>query len=1512
MAITVGSVEVDVIPNTQGIYARLRAGLVPAATRAGQDAGDAAGRAFGPAMTSSVSGTIGDRIGQQIASRITAQIRTSVASGLNQGGAAARASATRQGGDAGGAFGSTFRRRVQAALAALPDITIGADTSEADADIRALREQLVTLSNQRVGIDVDAATARRQIDDLEQQLTRLGANHPNVDVRINTGAAVAQLAALRAEIARLDGQDIDVRVDPVIRSFGMLTTAAAAFGPAILPAIPVVAAGLGAVAAAAVSAGVGIGALTAVAIPAFVGIAGALQAQKAAQDAATQSTGNGAAAHAAAQQRAIQMAGAAQSLAAAERNGARQIAAAQDQVANARRGVADATAQAAQRTQQAARQVQDAERALADAQRVARRAQEELTDARKSAAEQLQDLNDRLAGTALDERAAILRVQEAQEDLNKVRGDKKATDLQRAQAQLAYDQAVKGLKDQRKETAELKSEAEAANRAGVEGSDTVKAAHERVAEAQRQVADQAREVKDAQADAAQSQVQNAQNIADAQQKVIEAQKNVAAVQEQAADSIASAQRQVASASRSVATGVDAAAVAQEKYRTALAKLTPAARQTFDAFVSLKGVFGEWSKSLQPAVMPIFTRALEGIKNSLPGLTPFVLAAAKAIGNLQDRISAGFKSPWWKSFKADLAGSVGPAIEGLGISFGRIFKGMAGIVQAFLPHMDGISKTMQRITGRFATWGTNLKGSPEFERFLAYAAKQAPLLAETLRKLFGAILHLGIALAPMVATAQSFINALTTGISAIPLEVLVVAGVAFASIAIGAKLAALAMAIWRGAVIAAGVVTAILTGQTLLLNTAMRANVIGIIITLIAALVVAIIYAYQNSETFRNIVQGAWEGIKTTISFIWNSILKPAFDAIVVAFKAIASAASWLWNTVLSPVFSFIGTAAKILITIIVTLLVLPYVFAFKAMAAIATWLWDNVLSPVFTWIGNKAAWLWQEKIKPAWDRLKIGIGLVADKVKELWNTYVKPIFTWIGEKAAWLWTEKIKPSWDSFKIGMKLVGDKIKELWNDYAKPVFGWIGDKAKWLWDKSLKPSFDLIKKGVKAVGDSFEDARGFIGKAWDKVRDIAKKPVRFIIDKIYNNGIVPTWNKVASAFGAPEIKPMNIKGWATGGVLPGYTPGKDVHRFVSPTGGALDLSGGEAIMRPEFTRAVGSGFVSTMNKIASSRGATGVKAALAPALGGNPTTQKFADGGIFGWIGKTVKGVGSKAWDGVKKGASWLADTVEASARAGLNSVVNPLMNAFPGAGGDFGKMIRRIPKRILDSIFGYSEKADKKGAGGIGGPRMQAGLKWARTQNGKPYQWGGNGNPSWDCSGFLSAIESVIRGQKPHRRWATGAFAGKTAPSGWVLNGRSPYQIGITNAGVGHTAGTINKVNVESRGGDGVVVGSRARPATAAMFTHRYGFMPGKYDSGGYLQPGLNLAYNGTGRPEPVFTSQQANALTSTAATGAPGIAKFEGDLYLSGGEFLGRVRGEAEQVVDGRFDMLRRRLEAGFN
>ena len=597
-----------------------------------------------------------------------------------------------------------------------------------------------------------------------------------------------------------------------------------------------------------------------------------------------------------------------------------------------------------------------------------------------------------------------------------------------------------------------------------------------------------------------------------------------------------------------------------------------------------------------------------------------------------------------------------------------------------------------------------------------------------------------------------------------------------------------------------------------------------------------------------------------VLLILVNAFKPIFPLISEILGIVVSLGASLIAQLLPPLLKLIQAGVNLVVALVPILPPLAQIIGLVVQLAVRvlSWLLPPLVSLVSLLVGRFAG------------ALSTAIGWLAGLV----NIFAKVVLwvtTKLGPSISWLWT-KIRTDFQS--------------------------IGDKGTWLWNRALKPAFDLMMKGVDAVGRSFRNAKDFIGRAWSQLQDIAKKPVKFLINTIYNGGIVPTWNKVATAFGANPIKPMVLpQGFAAGGVLPGYTPGRDVHRFISPTGGALDLSGGEAIMRPEFTRGAGAGFVNYFNRIAKSRGAQGVKAALAPALGGSAPmrTQRFADGGIWGWIKNTAAGVGSKAWDGIKKTTGWLTDTLEASARAGVKAVVDPLLKNFPGADTGFGKMIRKIPSRILNTLFGYTKTADKKGGGGIGGPRIQAALRWARTQNGLPYQWAGNGDPSWDCSGLMSAIESVIRGQKPHRRWATMAFSGKTAPPGWVLNGKSPFTVGITNAGVGHTAGTLGGVNVESRGGDGVVVGKRARGSQSMLFNSVYGFMPGKYDSGGWLQPGWN--YNGLRTPEAVMTPTQLRALTGAAAAGQSGTS-LDGQrlrLVVRDREFDAYL----ESVADGR-------------
>ncbi|MFI1928359.1 phage tail tape measure protein [Streptomyces sp. NPDC020377] len=705
-------------------------------------------------------------------------------------------------------------------------------------------------------------------------------------------------------------------------------------------------------------------------------------------------------------------------------------------------------------------------------------------------------------------------------------------------------------------------------------------------------------------------------------------------------------------------------------------------------------------------------------------------------------------------------------------------------------------------------------------------------------------------------------------------------------------------VYRAAILVGTAVTSGFAAAQAVLNAVMALNPFVLIAIAVVALGAALVIAWKKSETFKAIVMGAWQGIQTAALWAWDHVLKPTIDALVTGWKAVAAGALWLWNTVLKPVFGFISTAARIVATIYGVVFLIAFkvwwtgvkLYAGLVMDALrlvgdaAVWLWEKAISPVIGWIVS-AFKLWWDGVKLYFSLLTAGFKTVGGWVSWLYDKAVAPVFSLIVTAIGLAWNG-VKVLFGYFTDGLKVVGGGFTWLWQKAISPALAGAKTVISTVWNTGIKPVFTALKTGVGLVGDAFEAAKDAIKLAWDKVKGIAKAPVQFIVDTVYNKGIVGVWNKVAGAFGAPKLSTYKF---ATGGILPGYTPGRDVHMAA--------LSGGEAVMRPEWTRAVGPGYVNTMNAAARTGGVGAIRRMVA---GGMPA---FADGGIFGW----VKSAASKGVDLVKGGVSWLKDGIKESAVAGLNKVVKPLLERISGSASLYRTMITGIPKRMIDTIVGFSGTADKKlGAAGIGGGGFASALNWARAQNGKPYIWGGVGPAGFDCSGFMGAIENVIRGMKPNtRRWATGAFSGSSAPAGWVRGANSPFRVGITNAGVGHTAGTLNGVNVESRGGDGVVVGSRARGYNNSLFTSWYGLQAKKYDAGGWLQPGATQAVNATGRPEAVLTASQWRVMASAAGGRTGGLRAGDRVYFVVDGQEFGayvdvradgRVQAGHEQLI----------------
>jgi hypothetical protein len=92
------------------------------------------------------------------------------------------------------------------------------------------------------------------------------------------------------------------------------------------------------------------------------------------------------------------------------------------------------------------------------------------------------------------------------------------------------------------------------------------------------------------------------------------------------------------------------------------------------------------------------------------------------------------------------------------------------------------------------------------------------------------------------------------------------GVAKALVGVIASLTA-AMLIYSGTVKVVTAVQMVYNTVFKATNATMKANPIGLIVTALALLVIGLITAYQKSETFRKIVDGAFHGVQKTVDFV---------------------------------------------------------------------------------------------------------------------------------------------------------------------------------------------------------------------------------------------------------------------------------------------------------------------------------------------------------------------------------------------------------------------------------------------------------------------------------------------------------------------------------------------------------------------------------------------------------------------------------------------------------------------
>ncbi|PPF39978.1 tape measure protein [Pseudoclavibacter sp. AY1H1] len=666
-----------------------------------------------------------------------------------------------------------------------------------------------------------------------------------------------------------------------------------------------------------------------------------------------------------------------------------------------------------------------------------------------------------------------------------------------------------------------------------------------------------------------------------------------------------------------------------------------------------------------------------------------------------------------------------------------------------------------------------------------------------------------------------------------------------------------VAAYKAVVFVTGVMAALRSGTMLAtaaqwaLNIAMNANPIGLIIAGVAALTAGLVWFFTQTELGQQVWQNIVSFISTAITWLWESVLSPVFTAIGAIF-------TWLYDNVISPIVAGI-------------------VLYVQVWAAIFTWLWDNVLSPVFTAIGAIFSWIYNNVVMPIVTGIVILVQAWAAIFNWLWTSVLSVVFAAVGAIFNWLYTNVITPIVNGVVAYMQLWGQIFNWLYTNVVSPVFTAVGAVFTWLYENVITPVWSGIQSAISVVADwitntlwpGIQSVIGFIGSGfesmgstiatvWENIKKAAVAPINFVIETVYNDGIKTLFDDIAEAVGLdirmPEASPI---AFAQGGVLPGYTPGRDVHEFYSPTGGRLALSGGEGIIRPDALRALGG--KAWLDSVNGARGsADGVA---------------FAGGGIWDDITGGIAGAASWIGDAVGNVAKIMSDPSGA-----IDSLIRTPVKALLESigGGSFGSMVAEIPLKAIDGIAEWAQtnilppspSGTGNWAGGITLERLQPilakypSLMITDTYRDPAYNAAVGGSPT---SYHMDATNPAVDVAGPYS--VMDAFANEVRSiGGW-------RQI------LWEVAGHFDHVHVANQGGV-------------------FGDLPTRtYDSGGVLEPGLTLAYNGTGKPEPIMTAGQWEAIENYA-NGNTSNAGMPSELVIvdQDGQLIGRMRVEAADVA----------------
>lgn len=283
------------------------------------------------------------------------------------------------------------------------------------------------------------------------------------------------------------------------------------------------------------------------------------------------------------------------------------------------------------------------------------------------------------------------------------------------------------------------------------------------------------------------------------------------------------------------------------------------------------------------------------KQAIAGAEDYISALSQQVGVADDELRPALgklatatgdltKAQDLLKVALDVSAQTGKPLEAVSTALSKAYAGNEGALKKLLPGIDEailksgdfskIQGELARLTGGAASESANTAAG-QFRRL-------GITLQETKEAIGAALLPILNAFLPILQKVATFVQ---NNSNLFVILGGVVAGVAATVLTVNA-----AMSAWNAVSTIARAATVAFSIAQAALNLVLSANPIGIVIVALGALAAAVVVAWNNSETFRNVVKSVWDGLKDLWGFL-SPIASTAFDGLKVAFDVVKGSLS---------------------------------------------------------------------------------------------------------------------------------------------------------------------------------------------------------------------------------------------------------------------------------------------------------------------------------------------------------------------------------------------------------------------------------------------------------------------------------------------------------------------------------------------------------------------------------------------------------------------------------------------